>query len=252
MNRINKRIKKKYVYLFIGIMCNVISVGLSPMRIQAMNEAMHPEAVNKDKERMQQLAQVEQVLARNKSEIPTAPELTLNQNPIKEFESNLDYLISGIWTDKESQTVSLFYRIDEEQPVVFATQVKNKGLGSKNKFEYYIPSQQLSTGTHRLSIYVVDETNLKSAEATTTFKVKGILSFTRMPKETDLNLLGSSNNKRLATRLGELNNFADNSCIGGRSWHMMSDISPNLWKLIDVPCYKNQIKKRHQAVSFFL
>ena len=153
------------------------------------------------------------------------PEVTLNQEELIEIPWGSDYVISGSWLDMDSESVSLFYELNNGTPIEFASNLENNEMGSANLFEFNVPMDELAVGEHQLTVYALDVEGLKSNEERRSFILRGTLSFKQIPKEVYFENLSLADHKNLANRLGDWEIVVNDSRGGNEKWVVMATLT---------------------------
>ncbi|WOD64882.1 leucine-rich repeat domain-containing protein (plasmid) [Niallia taxi] len=115
--------------------------------------------------------------------VESPPSITFKDaNKEVTIDNGAGYSISGTWKDLDSDEVDLYYVLGKKGPIMFADNVLNDtDKGNDIDFEFEIPAELLSIGTHKLQIYAIDDTDRQSNVRITTLKVIGELKFDHVP-----------------------------------------------------------------------
>ncbi|MES9684590.1 L-type lectin-domain containing protein [Gottfriedia acidiceleris] len=111
------------------------------------------------------------------------------------------FTLNGSWSDQDSEQVDLFYVIDNEAPVKFASNVSNtSNKGEYVDFQYTVPSEQFSIGTHEIAVYSIDDSNHRSNQIKLTLNVSGDLRFETVSNNVSFETVKISNKTTISKR----------------------------------------------------
>lgn len=92
-----------------------------------------------------------------------------------------DVEVKGTWLDKNSEAVSLYYQINEVNPILFEKDSPNSPKDTNHDYSTTIPSKELLVGANHIKVWAVDKEGAKSTNETLTINVTGILKFVSIP-----------------------------------------------------------------------
>lgn len=103
-----------------------------------------------------------------------APDLTIDNSatidkPL-EIPVTDDYDLSGTWSDKDSDTVTLSYILNKDEPVVFGSNLANSTLGTDNKYDVKIDAAKLIKGGVNTLTVIAQDSEGESTTKTTYIK----------------------------------------------------------------------------------
>ncbi|MFS7388353.1 L-type lectin-domain containing protein [Carnobacterium maltaromaticum] len=111
-----------------------------------------------------------------------APIITLEgANQDKVIDSGTNIEITGNWLDKDSETVNIYYQINDANPVVFEKDSINNPKNTNHSYLETILSNDLILGTNRLRVWAVDKEGAQSNVEIVTINVRGTLKFINVP-----------------------------------------------------------------------
>lgn len=102
-------------------------------------------------------------------------------NQEKVVDSGQDVEIIGNWLDQDSETVSLYYQLNEANPISFEKDSINNPKNTNHNYVTTISSNKLLIGANSIKVWAVDKEGAKSNVETVTVKVRGILKFVKVP-----------------------------------------------------------------------
>ncbi|MBC1944799.1 hypothetical protein HCA00_03460 [Listeria booriae] len=112
-----------------------------------------------------------------------APKIKLTQSgeiiSVKQEES---FQLKGTWSDRDSQSVSIYYQIDDNEPVLALSEQPNPMLGEENNFSIPIETDLIDSGEHEIKVYAIDDDGAKSNIDKLTLRILGILKLTSLPE----------------------------------------------------------------------
>jgi len=158
--------------------------------------------------------------------VESAPTISLEdaQNTIPVDLGN-NYTISGNWNDIDSNTIDLYYLIDNSTPVKFASNVLNAtNKGDNVNYSYDIPSDQLPIGTHQITVYGLDDSGRKSNTEQLSLDVTGKLTFTNV--STDVSFVGMEipNHPTFTQRNNDWDIRVEDTRRTGSSWRVTATL----------------------------
>ncbi|MDO0874748.1 L-type lectin-domain containing protein [Carnobacterium divergens] len=111
-----------------------------------------------------------------------APVITLEgANQEKVVDNGTDIEITGNWLDKDSETVSLYYQVNDSSPLVFEKETINDPKDTKHNYLATVSSTELLLGANSLKVWAVDKEGAQSNVETITILVRGTLKFVNVP-----------------------------------------------------------------------
>lgn len=111
-----------------------------------------------------------------------APVITLegaNQEKIVDDENSIE--IIGDWLDKDSETVSLYYQVNDSSPLVFEKERINDPKSTKHNYLATVSATELLVGANSLKVWAVDKEGAQSNVEKITILVRGTLKFVNVP-----------------------------------------------------------------------
>lgn len=153
------------------------------------------------------------------------PNLTLkdanNQVSLKDDD---ELTLSGSWLDRDSDSISLYYQVDNAPAVKFAENLANIPVGSKHDFSTKL---KLDTGTHAVKVYAVDSDHATSNVEELTVAVDGTLTFLDIPNFSFGDLaVPTSNTTLFPVSSGSLK-FSDTR-IAGSGWKLSAKLKKEM------------------------
>ncbi|MBO0441176.1 WxL domain-containing protein [Candidatus Enterococcus ikei] len=89
--------------------------------------------------------------------------------------------LTGTFKDSDSDTVSIYYKIDDKDPVQIIADYPNAPKNTSIPYEFMIPAAELPQGAHKIEVYAVDKEGLISNKETLEL-TDGILQLLSAPK----------------------------------------------------------------------
>ncbi|WP_088013284.1 L-type lectin-domain containing protein [Gottfriedia acidiceleris] len=134
--------------------------------------------------------------------VESPPTISLNEaNHQVPLDFGDNFTLKGSWSDKDSEQIDLFYVIDNEAPVKFASNVQNaSSKGESVEFQYTIPSEQLSLGTHEIAVYSIDDSNRQSNSMKLSLNVIGDLRFETVSNNVSFETVKISDKTTISSR----------------------------------------------------
>jgi len=136
------------------------------------------------------------------------------------------YTIRGSWKDSDSDSVDLYYVLDNNTPVNFAPAAPNSvNKGEEVNFQYNIPAGQLSLGTHQVAVYAVDDTGRKSNIEKLTVNVTGTLTFTNVADSVSFENAKISSRPFFSKRNNDWEIQVKDTRGKGSAWHVTATLT---------------------------
>ncbi|MGY3312719.1 hypothetical protein ACV242_001215 [Peribacillus simplex] len=136
------------------------------------------------------------------------------------------YTIKGTWSDADSDKVDLYYVLDKGEPIKFASGAANVAdKGEEVSYEYTIPADQLSVGTHTVYVYSVDDTGRQSNVEKLTLNVIGQVSFTNVATDVSFVDMEIPNQPTFAKRNADWDIRVKDTRGTGSSWRLTATLS---------------------------
>lgn len=111
-----------------------------------------------------------------------APILTLENTGLEmNIEDGTDVEVRGTWLDKNSETISLYYQLNEADPTLFEKDSPNNPKDTSYSYLTLIPASTLVMGQNDIKIWAVDKEGAKSNVEAITVHVRGTLKFSSVP-----------------------------------------------------------------------
>ncbi|MFJ7937927.1 L-type lectin-domain containing protein [Peribacillus sp. NPDC096622] len=137
-----------------------------------------------------------------------------------------EYTISGSWNDLDSNLVDLYYAVDSNTPVKFASNVSNStNKGEDIDYQHSIPADQLSLGMHQVAVYVVDDTGRKSNIEVVTVNVTGKLSFMSVTENVSFENMQIPNQPTYSKRNNDWDILVKDTRRVGSSWRLTATLT---------------------------
>lgn len=137
-----------------------------------------------------------------------------------------EYTISGNWNDLDSNSVDLYYAVDNNTPAKFASNVSNStNKGEEINYQYSIPADQLSLGMHQVTVYAVDDSGRKSNVEEVTVYVKGKLSFVHVPETVSFEVMQIQNQSSYSKRNNDWDILVEDTRGAGSSWRLTATLT---------------------------
>ncbi|MFZ8765730.1 L-type lectin-domain containing protein [Enterococcus diestrammenae] len=112
------------------------------------------------------------------------PELTLEHADEEiPWEFGQAYPFNGTWLDKDSDTVDLYYTLDDGAKTPIDEEIDNPDKGKAVAYDESLSTEQLTLGEHTLTVYAKDAEGFESEKETVTLQVSGSLHFVTVDEE---------------------------------------------------------------------
>lgn len=162
--------------------------------------------------------------------VESPPKVSLNDaNKDVSIEKDKDFTISGTWNDLDSDSINLYYSLDNGIPILFANNVPNTVIkGDDILYSHTIQASQLPIGTHQLTVYGVDDTDRKSNIEKLTINVTGNLTFTNVPTNVSFENMEIPSEPVYAKRNNEWDIRVKDTRGTGSSWRVTATLGENL------------------------
>ncbi|WCF07710.1 L-type lectin-domain containing protein [Paenibacillus thiaminolyticus] len=142
------------------------------------------------------------------------------------IDAGADYTISGYWSDLDSDTVDLYYAIDGNEPVTFASQAANSAnKGEEVAYQYEIPAEQLPVGTYPITVYAVDDSGRTSNVEMVTLHVTGKLVFTSAAQNISFEQAKIASQPSLSARNQDWDFRVKDTRGNGSSWRLSATLA---------------------------
>ncbi|MGM0838267.1 MAG: L-type lectin-domain containing protein [Bacillota bacterium] len=159
--------------------------------------------------------------------VESPPAITLmDANKEIPVDFGTEYTISGSWNDLDSNLIDLYYAVDSNTHVKFASNVSNSmNKGEEINYQYNIPADQLSLGMHQVTVYVIDDTGRKSNIEVVTFNVTGKLSFTSVAENISFENMQIPNQPTYSKRNNDWDILVKDTRGVGSSWRLTATLT---------------------------
>ncbi|MGG6361002.1 L-type lectin-domain containing protein [Peribacillus frigoritolerans] len=166
------------------------------------------------------------VSAKLKIIVESPPAITLTDaNREIPVDFGTEYTMSGSWNDLDSNLVDLYYAVDSNTPVKFASNVSNStNKGEDINYQYSIPADQLSIGMHQVSVYAVDDTGRKSNIEVVNVNVTGKLSFMSVTENVSFENMKVPNQPTYSKRNDDWEILVKDTRGLGSSWRLTATL----------------------------
>jgi len=166
------------------------------------------------------------VSAKLKIIVESPPAITLTDaNREIPVDFGTEYTMSGSWNDLDSNLVDLYYAVDSNTPVKFASNVSNStNKGEDINYQYSIPADQLSIGMHQVSVYAVDDTGRKSNIEVVNVNVTGKLSFMSVTENVSFENMKVPNQPTYSKRNDDWDILVKDTRGLGSSWRLTATL----------------------------
>ncbi|WP_182914700.1 WxL domain-containing protein [Paenibacillus thiaminolyticus] len=120
----------------------------------------------------------------------------------------------------------MYYAIDGNEPVTFASQAANSAnKGEEVAYQYAIPADQLPVGTHLIEVYAIDDTGRKSNVEIVTVHVTGKLVFTHAAQYISFEQAKIASHPSLSTRTLDWDIRVQDTRGKGSSWRLSATLA---------------------------
>lgn len=159
--------------------------------------------------------------------VGSAPTITLRDAGEEiSIDAGADYTISGYWSDLDSDSVDLYYAIDGNEPVIFASQAANSAnKGEEVAYQYEIPAAQLPVGTYPITVYAVDDSGRTSNVEMVTLQVTGKLVFTSAAQNISFEQAKIASQPSLSARNQDWDFRVKDTRGNGSSWRLSATLA---------------------------
>ncbi|WP_167630305.1 L-type lectin-domain containing protein [Listeria valentina] len=153
------------------------------------------------------------------------PSLTLQDaGSTISLKDNEELVLNGSWLDRDSDSVSLYYQVDESEPIKFAGDLANVPAGNSHDFSTKL---KLATGTHTVKVYAVDSAGATSNVEKISVSVDGTLTFLEIPAFSFGNLAVPTSNTTLFPVSPGTLKFSDTR-VAGSAWKLSAKLKQEM------------------------
>lgn len=129
------------------------------------------------------------------------------------------FQLEGTWSDRDSQSISVYYQMDDDEPVLALSEQENVMLGEENNFSIPIETELIDPGEHKIKVYAIDDGGAKSNVDKLTLRVLGILKLTSLP-EYNFGLYDIPSTNKLVFPLAQPKLKLSDTRGTGSQWHL--------------------------------
>lgn len=129
--------------------------------------------------------------------------------------------------DGDNRELSLYYVIDDNEPIGFSKVINNKP-GEKIAFTGEFLTSNMNEGSHRISVYAIDEDNLKSNICEFTLRVVKRLAFADEIKDVEFATTQISSTPQISQRVSDYPIHIISSKGKGSHWKLKAELTKPL------------------------